>query len=392
MNTSTRQAGFALPAALLALVVVGALVTGGVYAAMAEGQASGNMSHGHFAFVAAERGIEDMMGTLDRPYFEDMGAVGTTDVIGPVAIEVGDLDAQYTISIHRLGKFLFKMDSEGEIVSGGRYAGTKREVSQMIKILHVSVPDTVAVTTQGPLRTRGKSGIIGVDSIPTGWTDCEDKGSRTAVLAKESDDIDIKGQTGLVGTPEKAEDATMDLDSFERYGDMELDDLRAMANYTLSPGGTYNGMAPTASGGVCNTTDTNNWGDPNNPAGACHTYWPIIYAPGDLKLSTGIGQGILIVDGNLQVTGNFEFTGIVFVRGDLKASGTGNKLAGSVNIYGTAVGTELGESTGGQGTGNTILRLSSCAIERAYNYNDRFSRPIPLGQRKYVDVSALGVT
>lgn len=395
METNTHRAGFALPAALLALVVVGALVTGGVYTAMAEDRASSNMSHGTQAFVAAERGLEDLLATKDRMYFENMGAVGTTDVIGPVSMTIDGLDAQYTVYVQRLNTRLFRVDSEGEILSGGRYAGTKRRVSQMMRIAYTYVPKDRAVTTQGALRTRGQSGISGEDSHPYADWDGEcapTEGTKTAVVAKDAAGIDVKGKVGLVGDPPSREEPTLDSLDFVQYGDMHLDDLKAMAQKVYTSG-TLSGMAPVVdTDGNCDTTVKDNWGAPADSSHACHFYWPIIYSPGDLHVSGGgQGQGILIVDGDLRITGNFEFTGLVFVYGSVVAAGTGNKFTGSVNILNASSDdTEIGEASKGQG--NTQIQLSTCAIERAHIYNTRFSRPIPLGQRKFIDVSALGVT
>ncbi|HUG41497.1 MAG TPA: hypothetical protein VMM12_13500 [Longimicrobiales bacterium] len=389
MNTATERSGFALPAALLALVIVGALVTGGVYAAMEEDRSSANVQFGQHAFLAAERGLEDLLGTKTRLYFQDtMGVPGTTDTLGPVAVEIEGVQAQYTLYVQRLNTRLFKVDSEGEVLSGGRYAGSKRRLAEMMRITYTYVPKDRAFVTQEPIRLRGQSGISGVDTIPSGWTECDDLGSQTAVLAKDSTAIDIVGASSLEGTPKKKQDATLDSAAFSEYGDMNLDDLKVIADKVYPPG-TYNGMGPVVDGsGACDKTVMPNWGDPNNPAGACHYYWPIIHATGDMTLGSGVGQGILIVDGNLHISGNFQFTGLVFVYGSISTTGVGNKLTGSVNVLGAGL-TDIGQPTGG---GSTQIKLSSCAIERAHLYNERFNRPLPLKHRKFTDLSGIGAS
>ena len=392
METATQRTGFALPAALLAIVIVGALVTGGVYAAMEEDRSSGNVQFGNHAFLAAERGLEDLMGTKDRPYFQNMGAVGTADVIGPVAVDIHGVQAQYTLTVQRLNLRLFRVNSEGEVLSGGRFAGSKRILSEMMRITYTYVPKDRAVTTHAPLTIRGLSGVSGVDNQPAGWTGCPaGVGVQTGVVSKgPTSDVKIVGAGGITGSPEKRQDAAIDSLSFIEYGDMHLDDLKLYADKVLSPA-TYTGMGPQESGGVCTETAQLNWGDPDNPAGACHYYWPIIYTPGDLHVSTGSGQGILIVDGNLHIGGNFQFSGIVFVYGSITAAGTGNKITGSLNILGdNGIEGDVGQASSGQG--NTQIVLSSCAIERAHLYNERFNRPIPLRERKFIDMSGIGAT
>ena len=389
MRMFARRDGFGLPAALLAIVVVGALVTGGLYTAMSEDRNSGNAQFGNHAYLAAERGIEDIFGTRTRPYFETI-AIGQADTIGPVALTIDNVQAQYTVVVQRLNTLLFKVESEGEVTSGGRYAGSSRRLAQMMRINYTYVPKDRAYTTQGPIRIRGQSAINGADTVPTNWPECVDMGVQTGVITKDLTMIDVPpggGNPALYGNPDKKEDPTLDYESFAEFGDMNVDELKLYADKVLAPNGTYTSIQPSVTGtGACNKADLLNWGDPSNAAGVCHYYWPIIYAPGDVHLSGGRGQGILIVEGQLEVSSNFEFAGIVFIYKNIKATGTGNKIFGTVNILGSEV-SDLGMT----GAGNTQIRLSSCAIERAHRYSDRFARPIPLGERKFVDISALGV-
>lgn len=392
MSMHTTRDGFALPATMLALVIIGALVTGGAYTAMMTDRSSANAATGRQAYLAAERGLEDLLGTKNRIYFEDsVGAPGAVDTIGPFSIKVDDFDARYTLFVTRLNTMLFMVESEGELVSGGRYAGSTRRLSELMRIHHTYIPKDRAVTIQGPLRTRGQSGISGQDVIPADWTGCTDDGLKAAVVAKDESAIDVKGKMGLVGSPEVKEQADLDSLKFSRYGDMELDKLKMVADKVFN-GGTFSSIAPSESGGLCETSVANNWGAPADTASACHYYWPIIHSTGDLHISgSGSGQGILIVDGDFSITGNFEFTGLVFIYGGFKAAGTGNKLNGSVNVLAMSADTvDLGEAS--KGVGDTQIHRSTCAIERAYRYSARFSRPIPLAERKFIDISGLGIS
>lgn len=388
MTVTTRRSGFGLPAALLALVVVGALVTGGLYTAMNEDRSSANAQFGNHAYLAAERGLDDLFGTKTRPYFEQIGTTGQADTIGPVAVTIDNVQAQYTVIVQKLSSRLFQVESEGEVLSGGRYAGSKRRLAQLMRINYTYVPKDRAYTTQGLVRIRGQSSINGVDTVPWGF-DCQDMGSQTAVVTKDETLIDVPpggGNPALLGTPAKMEDPTLDYDDFAEFGDMHVDELKLYADKKLPAPATYTSILPTVTAdGLCDKGNLQNWGDPRNINHPCHFYWPIIYAPGDLHLSGGYGQGILIVEGELELSGNFEFAGIVFIYKNIKATGSGNKIFGTVNILGREA-SDLGMT----GAGNTQIKLSSCAIERAHRYADRFARPIPLAERKFVDLSGLG--
>jgi hypothetical protein len=81
---------------------------------------------------------------------------------------------------------------------------------------------------------------------------------------------------------------------------------------------------------------------------------------GDLKIqANSIAQGVLLVDGSVEMAGNFTFNGIMVVKNDIKSTGNGNKITGSAfagNTY-TADNTSI--------NGNSEIQYSSCAIERA---------------------------
>ncbi len=131
-----------------------------------------------------------------------------------------------------------------------------------------------------------------------------------------------------------------------------------MATKRLS-GGNYQNIGPrTNADGSCNTGHRRNWGDPVNPGGACGMYVPVIHVDGDLTVNTGVGQGLLLVDGNLAVQGGFEFYGIVVVRGQFTTTGTGNKIVGGL----LAANVLLDDNSV---LGTVDLGFSSCAVQRA---------------------------
>jgi len=55
---------------------------------------------------------------------------------------------------------------------------------------------------------------------------------------------------------------------------------------------------------------------------------------GDFKYNGGTGEGMLYVDGNLAINGNFTFRGLVYVEGDLKINGN-CWILGAVIVKGT---------------------------------------------------------
>lgn len=127
------------------------------------------------------------------------------------------------------------------------------------------------------------------------------------------------------------------------------------------PGPTW--ADPISSTVICDAQDELNWGDPSDPTAACGNHFPIVHltrasGPGNsvIQISGGTGQGVLLVDGDLRITGPFSFHGLILVRGNLRITGGGSGLTHHGRVI----------ATGGVETqGNTSFLYSSCAIKRA---------------------------
>jgi len=93
----------------------------------------------------------------------------------------------------------------------------------------------------------------------------------------------------------------------------------------------------------------------------------VAYADKSLSLSgtTGTGQGILLVNGNLSVTGGFAYNGMIVVDGSLTLTST---TTGSVSIYGTLVssGNLVADSTSSTTTNAIDINYDSCALSDSY--------------------------
>src|SRR5207253_7751244 len=191
----------------------------------------------------------------------------------------------------------------------------------------------------------------------------------------------INGSVSLSGSPPVLTTPVAgDTNTYFNYGDATYQSLAAAATYTYAGGTLLNGVGPLVVGGVCQASvNPPNWGEPTHaaPATACESYFPIIHALGDLKVTTGRGQGILLVDGDFTVAGNFTFDGAVIVRGGLKMSGTGNKISGAVMAASVSVNDDVSLS------GNTSLLYSSCALQAALQAS---AYPAQAMRRGWVDV------
>ncbi|HEY5218457.1 MAG TPA: hypothetical protein VIJ16_01550 [Gemmatimonadaceae bacterium] len=85
---------------------------------------------------------------------------------------------------------------------------------------------------------------------------------------------------------------------------------------------------------------------------------PIIHARGDLELTGGSGRGVLLVDGQLLLSGPVSFHGVIESLGGLKVTSSGVLLAGMVLVGGGAAPAMSVKSSAGM-----KLQYDPCLIE-----------------------------
>jgi hypothetical protein len=154
-------------------------------------------------------------------------------------------------------------------------------------------------------------------------------------------------------------DSSVNSGTFNQFGDISYASLAAAANLQLS-GGNYK-IQPVSVGGVCSQNVLTNWGDGMNPTQPCGSYFPIIHIAGDATLNGDQGQGVLLVDGDLDIQGSFVFYGIVLVQGSLKTAGGGSTDA---HFYGAVMASNVDLELNSL-SGNATLQYSKCAVTNA---------------------------
>jgi hypothetical protein len=161
--------------------------------------------------------------------------------------------------------------------------------------------------------------------------------------------------------------AASDTLSYFSFGELGWNDLVA----TSRPLPSVVTPAPSVASGSCLTSDPSNWGDPDRttPPGACEGFFPVLHAAGDLHLAGGVGQGVLLVGGNLTVSGGARFAGLVITRGAVHSTGSGGRIDGALMAASMRGATS---STNGP---LTVVH-SRCALQAAERAAERVL-PIP---------------
>ena len=375
-RTLQSQQGVAMIMALGAIVIIGVLMGSVLFVATQDYRVGGNTVRMARAAAAAELGLSRV--PLDWNLADNLGlTTGTTRTKAYTAPR----GASANVVITRLPGPFFWVVSEGSAGGQGSQASGRRRYGTLFRLDMPQMNFLGAITTQGNTTVNGNVTVSGNDTTPGGWTGCAPAQNVAGAAISPSTTATVNGSVTIKGNPSTlTTPAAADSNTYFNYGTANYQSLAAAANLTY-PGGTMlNGVAPIVVGGVCQPSPMPaNWGEPNHttPAGACDTYFPVIHVLGDLKVSTGRGQGILLVDGNVTIAGNFTFDGAVIARGGLKMSGTGNKIVGATMAASVTVSDSVALA------GNTSLLYSSCALQSALSASAYPTRAI---QRAWVDL------
>ncbi|MGQ0714201.1 MAG: hypothetical protein ACT4PJ_10760 [Gemmatimonadaceae bacterium] len=369
-RSHVRRRGLALPTAVFAIVIIGALVAGAFFSSTQEFRIGSNTLQQTRALGAAEFGLNQTVANWNSGWNTNMTR-GQVQMLTPTTSD----GSVATVRVTRLSDQAFLVASEG--TSGQSRRGAARLLVLNIPTLNM----LAALTARGATRIGGSSFIDGNDHVYDGWN-CPTAGApMPGIATSDTSAISRSGcqnYTCVDGTPKVIETpAAADTNTYFNFGSLDWAQLTAMASKVVS--GNIQGIGPSIANGVCNEGDFKNFGEPIKSSTAphpCENYYPIIYASGDLTLNTGRGQGILLVQGDLSIQGGFEFYGPVIVRGTLKTAGQGGHFNGGVLAANVALDQNVV-------IGNAVISFSRCTILKALNGS---ATPTSAVERSWLEV------
>jgi len=378
---SLDHRGVALPLALFTLVIAAVMITAVFYVGRLEQRMGYNSLASTQAFEAAEAGAATVLTNWVPSTYNGM-LVGATISLPSTAFGT---DAAYTASVRRLNNTLYLIQAEGRYLVAGQ-AITRRQVARLIRLDPPVIQPQAALTTLMGLEVSGSHPpptISGVDLVPTNWGPyCPPPVLPLAAITDSAGGVITTGPcTGLAclagNGPINTDPSGVTTATFTQFGNQTFTSLSIAAEKVVAPGSNLGSLGPSYIPGppvACNVADPDNWGEPDDPTSACWDYFPLIYAAGDLTLSGGRGQGVLLVEGNLQLSGGARFYGIIIVQGKVDANG--DQVFGAVMVHNPA-------SLPSLITGATQFNYSSCAVSRAVA---GASQPNALRERSWVQL------
>lgn len=371
--------GFAVIAALFALVIIGALVAGGFMVGLRRARAVSAGVQGAAAFYAAEAGLNSALAHLDSLAVDSLPP-GARRVVAEETLPSGDA---YTVQLSRWDAGWDTGASYFLLASTGRAAGPwggRRSVASMIRKLprrDFCCAAALDALDGGPVRLDSGTVVSGLDWVPP--TD-------------PCDDVPRKDRPGLIiDAPELLQAASASLQGSPavsitsgpgEYGEVRvwIEELSGQADLRYPARSVLSGLGPSAwPNGECARSSIRNWGAPGLAADPCFTYFPIVHVAGDLAVAgPGSGQGVLLVEGDLALGGGFEFRGIVLVGGSLTVGEGGASLFGGVRV-GNASRDTVRVGGGGR------VQYSGCSVRRAVQ-GAKVQAPHPLAQFGWFEI------
>jgi len=371
------ERGMALAIAIVALVVVGALIAGAFFSGTQEQRVAENVRRVQASFGVAEEGVYDIIRGWGDPTTRAKYAGLYSYPSVPPGLDTAKFrktsaskTGSYSGTMYKFSDELYMIDMTGQdtmsLAGRIRGGGASQRLGLLARIRPLNLNVQAAVTSGGSNVVVGSASIDGNDHQPTGWPGCPPLDSAKAGIRTQPDgSVSTSGHPLLAGNPPVLKDPTLADSSFSIYGDVTYTQLAASATITLPAQNFSSSIGPAVTGTTCDYSVLTNWGSPTTPTGPCGGYFPIIHITGDGTIINGQeGQGVLLVDGGLNVQGGFQFYGIVIVKGSIKTSGGGSTPAhfwGTVMVQDTAAFTDTTNNI----SGSANLLYSKCAIIKA---------------------------
>ncbi len=314
--------GFALPSAMLTLLLVSLMAAGGFFITWVDGQSARAFARSTEAFYVAESGLATALALAELP----------NPSVPPVTLSVGTA----TVSFERLFELrpreaVYRVESTGRVVAGP--ASFERSVGELVWVAGPPrVPGAlVLVGSAGAVPPKGT--ITGLDGFGSA---CPQQPSPVAGVA-------------YWGGPPPAPDSLLTISGSPA-------DRRMAA-----------GVSVTAETGIRWTELLASWG-PRPDATVPSDPWPTPRADSAYTRISGSGwlgagssgRGALVVEGDLSLDHGFAWRGLILVGGALSLNGD-ISVQGSV-VSGLAGGVGVAADFGGH---RVDLRFSACAVAAA---------------------------
>lgn len=342
-----REGGFALLVALLAIVGLTALATGGFLLSDSERAMAAAFDTSVDAFYVAEAGLHRFVARTSGPPAQ----TAVYDIAGGTA----------TVTTQRMaetgsgGRSVYRVVSEGE-VDLGRGRTSSRQVSVLVVLdpLFTSLPGALVSGTG--IDKNGSSGTISGNDAATS-SDCPDGGTDGPGLVVPPDNTPDDEGNGYGGVDEAVTEGNPEVEEVtDPLSQLDIDWQAIVDGTAFNFTHTVSSSSPDAS-----------WPDYGSLS---EDDYPVVYG-GDGRDFTvdgnDDGRGLLVVRGDLDMNGSFEWNGTILVGGHIISDGNQTITGGLVTGLNATLDPpeDPGEGSIDLGNGNKLFQFHTCEIQKA---------------------------
>jgi hypothetical protein len=341
-NMLVQRRGIALVSVLYFLVVCALTITAVLFAQRTATRSTRSSAGAAQLFASADEALYAALATwsgVERAR-QSVGSTLITSASTRAGITTSTLITRVTASLYAL---------VAESVFGG--SGPTRRVSMLVRV---------------PLESwRMRGGLVSAVDVSVGpdvrFSDdstCGEPLAAAIVLAPSASlNLDAGIPPGM--QPSVVRDSTaLDSTIYLRVGDVWWSELAARADVRFSGNVSITPSAQ-VSGGRCVDGDAN-WGDPLAGTSPCGARAPVVHVSGDLTIEGGAGQGVLLVDGHLAITGPFTYSGQIVARHGIETRADNIAISGVVYAWRASA-----DSTASRPTTNEVMLTHATTIRRS---------------------------
>lgn len=371
--------GFALLLALLVLLALGTLGTGLLFVSTQEARVSRALLHAIRARAAAESAARAAIVGWNAAAHRHLAPGAAADVPLPPDALGPDVGASARVERLAGGLFLIRAEAWSGPPPGAAAHAAVGLLARTLLPAELAPDFAAALTAGGPVALLAGAVVDGTggSDLPAGRASSECApdlvlgvagGPRPGLAIPDAALVQAHPDAVLDGAPPLDIAAHLgDSAAFSGLGPLGMADLARLADQV-----EIRALAAPDSpaAGVCDAAEAEMPGDPADPGPLCGEDFPLIFAPASLTVS-GAGQGVLVVDGDLDLAPGAAFTGAVLATGRLT-------LAQGSSITGAARAREASVA----GT----IRFDACALARALAGAPGLGRPLRPTARSWVPI------
>ena len=310
-----RSRGVALVAVLYFLVLAALTSIAVVFGTRAALRRSADTRSDASLIAAAEAAVHGALSAWNGPEHDRQPVGSTVEYPLTPANGIGG-----TLRITRLGLRIFSLVADVHPVAGS-------PARRIALLVHVPSVDAQRAP---PLMSAVDVTIGEGVHVATDTGTCGDSAAALAVAPGVNVSFDPAIAIDQQPTV-RVDSSAADSSAYLAPGGWSWTDLVESADVRLSPDAAAN-PAPVVEAGACRA-DPANWGEPRDSTSPCRDRAPVVYAPGDLTIGGGVGQGVLLVDGRLTITGPFIYSGQIVVRRGMETNADAISISGSIRAW-----------------------------------------------------------